>query len=190
MLTKMKCLLTCLTMCGSAAVCAGQATAPAKAMDTRSLTETMRFLQTALNRVPATAWVTSYHDNADGKNWSYKFGFEMKHVVADATACTVNYHSVITQDGVTTADKDSTIKLRDVVKLEVVTGLERQQQQILASGNATWHATVSPDVYDLVVRGPGSMETYILFGDEITAERVAQSMLHAAALCGGAVKAQ
>lgn len=185
---KMRNWLTPILIFGIAAAAWGQQSAappPNSAAGAPSLAETMQFLQARLNEQGKLNWTTNYHDSADGTNWTYTFIFENSKVVADAAACTVNYHYKIIRDGAVIADKDGSFSLHDVQDVTLTTGDLRQNKNDLAAGHTTWTARVEPAIFDLIVRAQGNAEYYFFFTAEDTANRVAKAMGHAAELCGG-----
>ena len=186
---KMKSLWMLLLSCG---VVVGMWVAPRAAAQSSSsgpeLTAAMQSLQAAMSALPTTHWVTSYHDSADNTNWSYAFDYTVSHVVADPKNCSVVYHYVIQRDGTASSDKDGTMALHDVVELEGTTGAERTTKNNVAAGHTTWSVSMTPVIYDLVIRGPQQptkLEWYFLFTDKVSADNMAKTLSRAVALCGG-----
>jgi hypothetical protein len=180
--------LAAILICGIASATLGQqnASLPPNAADSGpSLAATMQFLQTKLNEQGKLNWTTHYHDSADGTNWTYTFSFEASKVVADAAACSIDYHYIIVRDGAQISDDNASIGLHDVQDVTLTTGDLRQNKNDAAAGHTTWNAKVDPPVFDLIVRGKEKAEFYFFFFDEDTANRVTKAMGRAVELCGG-----
>lgn len=163
----------------------GTAAAPNPAGNGPTLAETLQVIQTDVSQQGTLSWVTSTHDSADGTNWSHALTYGLTGLTSDAATCTISYHARITRDGVVVSDQDLKISLHDVQDLTLTTGIQRQTKNDMAAGHTTWSSTVTPNVFDLVVKAAGNSEYYFIFTDEDSANRFTKAMGHAVELCGG-----
>lgn len=176
-----------LLLAVSGAAWGQQATAPSPspAATGPTLADTLQVIQTNVSRQGVLSWVASYHDTADGTNWSHALTFEITAMTSDPATCTINYHGKITSDGAVTANQDLKVSLHDVQDVTLTTGSQRQAKNITAAGHTTWSSTVTPNIFDLIVTVSANSQYYFIFSDEDTANRVAKAMGHAVELCGG-----
>jgi hypothetical protein len=164
---------------------------PKPAGTSPSLEVTMKFIQDKLNDVGQVEFNAYTHDTADDRDWmSVQGGAAVTEVLADPSACRVNYRSSDFAKG----HGDRSFSLKAVAEIAVMPMEQWMKESLTAAGRSSWNSRVDRSVFVLEVRrtdkasdltGFSANHDVFYFYDEQMANRVAKAMLHAVELCGG-----
>jgi hypothetical protein len=149
----------------------------------------MKYIQNTLNAVGRVTYVSHGHDGNNGHDWTNQFSDEASRMVANPSACRVNYHWKTTTDGRVVMDANVGFLLKDVQQIRGLTRLQYFNEQNLATGHPSWSAKVVPPVFVLVVQRPAHVENHFVFLDEELRNRTAKALTEAVELCGAGSKA-
>ena len=85
------------------------------------LITTVKFIQDTLNGVGPVNYAVHGHDSSNGHDWTNHFSNHASVVIADPTACRINYRYKAIRDNQVLMDGNAGFLLRDVQKVEVLT---------------------------------------------------------------------
>lgn len=74
----------------------------------------MKYLQETLNAVGPVTYVSHGHDSNNGDSWTNHFSDEASRLIANPSACRINYHWKTTADGKVIMDANVGFLLKDV----------------------------------------------------------------------------
>jgi hypothetical protein len=152
--------------------------------DGASLTTTMQFIQDQMNEQGRIDYTLHTHDNAQGTDWPvYQIGIEPSHAVADAAGCRITWHKRLFRDGKMLLEKDITLDLRSVVKVEVRTSIQEAKAEDTANGHPEFDKRQDPPYFVVVPVGTESAGTQIFVSTEDRANRIAKALRRAVMLC-------
>jgi hypothetical protein len=129
------------------------------------------------------------HDSAPAAggtaDWTVQDRIEMSNFVYDLPSCTFRFQiRELFNASVASDVNNAGIPLRQLQIVRVITSSSGATQAAAQAGHPTWSVRLQPEIYDLlVVRGDGTTNT-LYFYDLQTANRMAEAVKHAAALCG------
>jgi hypothetical protein len=151
--------------------------------DAASLEDTMKFLA---SRLPSKVnYIVYTHDNVAGTDLpAVKRSFEVSNVSADASSCSIRFHSRFDYGKSTDIrDMDNEIVLKQV--REIVLGQMDQvvQQAVAKGGHPERSVKIDPPIFLVRVRWDHGMT--FNFYDETLSGRVSKALQHAVDLCGG-----
>ena len=162
---------------------AQQAAAPASG-DGASLAATMQFIQDQMNEQGRIDYTLRTHDNAEGTDWPvYQIGIEPSQAVADAVGCRITWHKRLFRDGKMLLEKDISLDLRSVVKVEVRTSVQESKAEDTANGNTQYDKRQDPPYFAVVPVGTEKASTQIFISTEDRANRIAKAVRRAVLLC-------
>jgi hypothetical protein len=145
----------------------------------------MRCIEEAVNSVGPVAYTVHGHDSSNGDDWKNRFSDQATSVVANPSACRINYRWRTTRDGQVLMDAGVGVLLRDVQRVDVLTRLRYFNEQNVAIGHPSWTAEVDPVVFVVRVQRPAHVENHFIFLNEETANKVAKALTQAVKLCSG-----
>ncbi len=152
-----------------------------------TLADTMQFIQDKIASNGAVNYISYYHDNIAGTNWTNKWTAEVTQVQADAANCQVRFHEKETRDGQVTRDGNFWFLLKDVLEISVEPAEQSLKRADSSAGHPEYTSRTDPPVFFIHVTrkaGPNEIRLY----DESLANRIAKALVHAVELCGGGNK--
>jgi hypothetical protein len=147
------------------------------------LITTMKFIQNTLNGVGPVNYAVHGHDSSNGHDWTNHFSNHASAVIANPTACRINYHYKAIRDNQVLMDGNAGFLLKDVQKVDVQTRRKYLDEENLKIGHPSWTAKVDPSVFIIRVQRPANVENQFVFLDEVEANRVAKALTRAVELC-------
>ena len=166
-------------------------TAPqAAAGNGESLADTMKFIQNTLNGIGEVSFVISQRDASNGSTPQISVALEASNVVGDPNQCRLTYYWTQWWNGSTrpTYNHDGLLSLRDVESVTVEPAQKYMTDANADKGNPNLVVlSTNPSVTAVVANGAKNQHQMLPFTDAGPANRVAQAIRHAVALCGGKV---
>jgi hypothetical protein len=153
--------------------------------DVASLADTMKFIQ---EQLPGTANYMLYgHNSITGTDDSpAKASFTLTLVSADASRCSISFHSSFDRQGnKSILEKDGEILLKQVQEISLAQLETVLQQSTAKAGHPEKSFKVDPAMALVVVKSAPDQVMRFNFYDESLAERVSRALKHAVSLCGG-----
>ncbi len=188
--------IAALTLVFSAAAGVCQTTGqppPKPAENGRSLATAMKFIQDKMNEQGKINFALYTHDNKAGSDWPvYLISIEATNVIADPATCLIRWHKKTTSDGKVGIDRDFSLSLHHVLKLELRSSMQEAKAEDTANGHPEFDKRQDPPYFVVTAQSLDdagkTVETPLFFTDEDTASRVAKAMTYAVELCGGGSK--
>jgi len=151
-----------------------------------SLEITMKFIRDKIDGLDPVSFAVYFHDDVAGSDWTYQYRYEITEVVAEPSACSINFHSKSERDRAKFENFDATFYLKGVEDIVVMP----MEQQLKEWSMSSWSARVDPAVFVLKVHMADKKSGTVYFFDEHLANRVAKAVVRAAELCGGGNEAE
>ncbi len=150
-----------------------------------SLEVTMRFIQNKLNNQGPFSYIVFVRDEVSGQTWKNSWQTEESNFVADPGNCRIGYHNKIVRNSTTRQNEVTSISLKAVESVSVITAEQTFQLAHTQAGSHNLSYRVEPAFFVLRIQREETLFDDLAFHDEGMANRVAKAMLHAVDLCGG-----
>lgn len=158
--------------------------------DAASLTDTMRFIEDKVKG--KVNYMIYYHNNgAETPDAIFRRSREVSAVIADASSCSIDFHSRSSDGGGYGNPSDDLVKdfsarsnLRQVREIVLEQMDEVMQREVAKTGRPV-SVRVEPPITSVLVKISDKGGVSFLFYDQTVAERVARALRHAVSLCGG-----
>jgi hypothetical protein len=149
-----------------------------------SLKDTMKFIQ---DKLPGKVNDVVYqHNNITGTDGpSIKESYELSNASADASRCSISFHTRFDSNGRNITDKDDELflkQVREAVPMQIET---IYQQGRARAGQPEVNIKIDPPIFGVVLKSESKVLKTLRFYEDTLADRVSKALQHAVNLCGG-----
>ena len=157
---------------------------PAASGDSAMLAATMQQIQDQMNQQGRIDYTLHAHDSLKNEDWPvYQIGIEPEHAVADAAGCRITWHKKIYRDGELLLEKDVSIDLHSVVKVEVRTSMQESKAEDTANGHPEFDKRQDPPYFVVAPVGTEKTGGQIFVSTEERANGIGKALKRAVLLC-------